>query len=72
MLHLPGGYLSVNLFRIDLSDSLPPEDFPQYVPPANDERLVLNAWLGPAGTVSPAHTVSSVVPSIRALASYFC
>ncbi|TBU60630.1 Clavaminate synthase-like protein [Dichomitus squalens] len=34
----------------------PPEDYPRYVPPANDERLVLNAWLGPAGTVSPAHT----------------
>ena len=54
------------------ADLPPPEDFPQYVPPANDERLVLNAWLGPAGTVSPAHTVSTVVLSIRALASYFC
>ena len=54
------------------ADLPPPEDFPQYVPPANDERLVLNAWHGPAGTVSPAHTVSSVVLSIRALASYFC
>ncbi|KAI5834611.1 Clavaminate synthase-like protein [Schizophyllum commune Tattone D] len=27
-----------------------------YKPPANEERLVLNAWLGPAGTLSPAHT----------------
>ena len=36
----------------------PPENYRQYAPPANEERLVLNAWLGPAGTVSPAHTVS--------------
>ncbi|RPD59186.1 Clavaminate synthase-like protein [Lentinus tigrinus ALCF2SS1-7] len=34
----------------------PPNNYPQYVPPANEERLVLNAWLGPVGTVSPAHT----------------
>ncbi|KAI0350207.1 Clavaminate synthase-like protein [Trametes cingulata] len=34
----------------------PPEDYPHYAPPGNDEQLVLNAWLGPAGTVSPAHT----------------
>ncbi|KAG7452789.1 Clavaminate synthase-like protein [Guyanagaster necrorhizus] len=27
-----------------------------YVPPGNDEQLVLNTWLGPGGTVSPAHT----------------
>lgn len=39
--------------------SLPlPADFPAYRPPGNDEQLVINAWLGPAGTVSPAHTVS--------------
>ncbi|KAJ7090311.1 hypothetical protein B0H15DRAFT_838071 [Mycena belliarum] len=25
-------------------------------PPANDEQLVINLWLGPKGTVSPAHT----------------
>lgn len=34
-----------------------PENFPDYRPPANDEQLVANVWLGPAGTVSPAHTV---------------
>ncbi|TRM59954.1 hypothetical protein BD626DRAFT_506962 [Schizophyllum amplum] len=28
----------------------------EYKPPANDDGLVLNAWLGPAGTMSPAHT----------------
>ncbi|KAI0648298.1 Clavaminate synthase-like protein [Trametes meyenii] len=33
-----------------------PDDYPQYVPPSNEEQLVLNAWLGPGGTVSPAHT----------------
>ncbi len=39
------------------SDLDPPNNYPQYVPPANEERLVLNAWLGPGGTVSPPHTV---------------
>ncbi|KAK0474956.1 hypothetical protein IW261DRAFT_1497956 [Armillaria novae-zelandiae] len=29
---------------------------PNYAPPGNDEQLVLNTWLGPGGTVSPAHT----------------
>ncbi len=36
----------------------PPGHFPQYRPPNNEESLVVNAWLGPKGTVSPAHTVS--------------
>lgn len=35
----------------------PPPDYPEYEPPGNEEQLVLNAWLGPKGTVSPAHTV---------------
>lgn len=35
-----------------------PIDFPDYTPPGNGEELVINAWLGPKGTVSPAHTVS--------------
>ncbi|VDC07819.1 unnamed protein product [Peniophora sp. CBMAI 1063] len=35
----------------------PPRDFPAYTPPANAEQLVTNAWFGPGGTVSPAHTV---------------
>ncbi|KAJ7043151.1 hypothetical protein C8F04DRAFT_1175655 [Mycena alexandri] len=29
---------------------------PGCAPPANDEQLVINAWLGPGGTISPAHT----------------
>lgn len=38
--------------------SLPaPDNYPQYQPPRTEEQLVMNAWLGPAGTVSPAHTV---------------
>lgn len=34
----------------------PTEDAPNYRPPAAEEGYVLNAWLGPAGTLSPAHT----------------
>ena len=41
-----------------LYSSPPPQDnYPQYQPPRTEEQLVMNAWLGPAGTVSPAHTV---------------
>jgi len=35
------------------------ESFPDYKPPTNDEQLVLNAWLGPKGTISPAHVASN-------------
>ncbi len=35
----------------------PPSSFPEYRPPVNAEQLVINSWLGPAGTMSPAHTV---------------
>ena len=34
-----------------------PATYPLYKPPNNEEELVLSAWLGPVGTVSPAHTV---------------
>ncbi|KAJ7702260.1 hypothetical protein B0H17DRAFT_1004158 [Mycena rosella] len=30
---------------------------PGCAPPANPEQLVVNVWMGPKGTVSPAHTV---------------
>lgn len=33
-----------------------PPHFPTYTPPGNDDGYLINAWLGPAGTVSPAHT----------------
>lgn len=33
--------------------------FPDYKPPTNNEQLVLNAWLGPKGTISPAHVASN-------------
>lgn len=36
-----------------------PADYPDYHPPGNEERLILNAWLGPNGTISPAHTVGA-------------
>ncbi len=52
-----------------------PAAYPFYRPPDNEEGLALNAWLGPPGTVSPAHTVClillldrkilSVAPRIR-------
>ena len=32
-------------------------DFPLYRPPGNDDQLLLNTWMGPGGTMSPAHTV---------------
>lgn len=39
------------------SSPSPPSSFPSYRPPGNDDQLVINAWLGPKGTLSPAHTV---------------
>ncbi len=33
-------------------------DFPNYDPPRNETQMLLNTWLGPKGTLSPAHTVS--------------
>ncbi|KAG8948382.1 hypothetical protein FRC03_000727 [Tulasnella sp. 419] len=33
-----------------------PQSFPQYKPPANADQMAMNAWMGPKGTYSPAHT----------------
>jgi hypothetical protein len=38
-----------------------PATYPFYRPPNNDEELALNAWLGPPGTASPAHTVCPIL-----------
>ena len=38
-----------------------PSTYPFYRPPNNEEGLALNAWLGPPGTVSPAHTVCPIL-----------
>jgi hypothetical protein len=38
-----------------------PATYPFYRPPNNEEGLALNAWLGPSGTASPAHTVCPIL-----------
>jgi len=37
--------------------SLTAPEYPGYHPPLNEEGILFNSWLGPKGTVSPAHTV---------------
>jgi hypothetical protein len=44
-----------------------PPFFPNYRPPGNDEQMVINAWLGPKGTISPAHTVVTLILNRRLL-----
>ncbi|KAF8797916.1 Clavaminate synthase-like protein [Phlegmacium glaucopus] len=36
--------------------SLPCADYPDYRPPQHDYEALFNAWLGPKGAMSPAHT----------------
>lgn len=49
----------------------PPKNFPGYRPPANEDQLVLNVWLGPPRMTSPAHTVS-IASFIRTLLLSLC
>lgn len=49
---------------------LPPDNYPAYSPPQNDDQLVVNVWLGPGGTISPAHTVRSVLNSFILVLTY--
>jgi lysine-specific demethylase 8 len=44
--------------------SLTTPDFPGYHPPRNEDRILFNSWLGPEGTVSPAHTVRHFLLSV--------
>lgn len=39
--------------------SLTAPECPGYQPPLNEEGVLFNTWLGPEGTISPAHTVCS-------------
>jgi hypothetical protein len=38
--------------------SLTPIGYPEYRPPNNEDQIILNTWLGPQNTMSPAHIVS--------------
>ena len=33
----------------------PPQDWPDYKPPATSDGVLTNLWIGPAGTISPPH-----------------
>lgn len=44
---------------IEIPDYLYTElESPHYHPPCNESKILLNTWLGPKGTLSPAHFVS--------------
>lgn len=41
----------------------PDVDYPDYRPPATEDQLLMNVWLGCGGVASPAHTVSTLLLS---------
>lgn len=41
--------------------SITPTDYPEYRPPNNDDQVILNTWLGPKNTMSPAHIVRTIL-----------
>lgn len=54
-IYLAPSYDSLSTSAQSSSSSIPTATR-AYAPPANDEGLILSAWFGPRGTVSPAHT----------------
>ena len=48
--------LSKDIEIPDYVYSAPESTFEGYVPPSHEEGYIMNAWFGPGGSISPAHT----------------